>query len=127
MVLSLPDLYHLATESEDKQCTTAAIRPFLETGETSAEKLEKYFNSEDREALSTAGLRARLLHALEQYFGARHHEDRSERPRRDYLRRILEPLSDGDVIITLNWDTVAERTLAEAEPVNASETLLGIN
>ena len=118
VVLSLPDLYHLAVESEDDQATTTAIRTFPTTGESSAEELEKYFDSGDREALSTARARARLLHALERYFGARHHEDRSERARRDYLHPILEPLSDGDVIITLNWDTIAKRTLAEADKWN---------
>ena len=59
VVLSLPDLYHLAAESEDEQRTTAAIRPFLKTGESSAEELEKYFDSGDRKALSTARARAR--------------------------------------------------------------------
>ena len=59
VVLSLPDLYHLAAESEDEQRTTAAIRPFLKTVESSAEELEKYFDSGDRKALSTARARAR--------------------------------------------------------------------
>ena len=119
VVLSLPDLYHLAAESEDDHRTTTAIRTFLENGESSTEELEEYFDSGKREALSAArDSRARLLRALEWYFGARHHEDRLQPPRRDYLRHILDPLSDGDVIITLNWDTVAERTLAEAEKWN---------
>ena len=65
--------------------------------------------------------RTRLLQVLEWYFGAKHHEDRSERSRRDYLRRIVVPLCDGDVILTLNWDTVAERTLAEAEKWNPTD------
>ena len=43
----------------------------------------------------------------------RHYADAKRRDARDYLRRHLARLSDGDVIITLNWDTTAERTLAE--------------
>ena len=122
VVLSLPDLCHLAAESEDDQRTTNAIRMFRKTGESSAKELEEYFDSENRETLSIASRsRKRLLSALEWYFWTKHREDRSERSRRDYLRCILEPLSDGDVIITLNWDTLAERTLAEEEKWNPTD------
>ena len=114
VVLSLPDLYHAAVESEDDQQTTSAIRTFMDTGESRAEELEGYFDSAHREILAAAfAPRARLLDALEWYFGWKHHDDGTARTRRDYLRRVFESLSYGDVIITLNRDTVAERTLAE--------------
>ena len=35
------------------------------------------------------------------------------RSKREYLRTLFSSLRPGDFIITLNWDTTAERTLAE--------------
>lgn len=122
VVLSLPDLFVAAAESEDEARTASAIRTYLATGAADAQALERYFNSEERDALSAAfAPRARLLAALEWYFWERHHYDREDRSRRDYLRPVLEGLGDGDAVITLNWDTVAERTLAEAGLWNPSD------
>jgi hypothetical protein len=52
---------------------------------------------------------------LNAYFSWRNYIDgRPEnRSRRDYLHSLFSGLSPGDLIITLNWDTTAERTLAE--------------
>jgi hypothetical protein len=63
-----------------------------------------------------AVLRAReaIQTLLSDYFATRTYEDFSPRPaRRQYLRAILTPLAAGDVVITLNWDTTVEMTLAE--------------
>lgn len=122
VVLSLPDLYAAAAESEDDERTSSAVRRYLDTGEADAAELEAYFNSAERDALSEAlPARARLLDALEWYFWGRHHEDAAERSRRDYLRPLMDSLSDGDIVVTLNWDTVVERTLAEAGRWNPSD------
>jgi hypothetical protein len=52
---------------------------------------------------------------LEEFFDVKHNDDRTPdgHKRRDYLRGFLKAVSTGDVVITLNWDTTAERTLAE--------------
>jgi len=116
VVLTLPDLYSLALENEDDHQRTEAIRGYMATGEADASELEDYFDSAEWKALAAAARpRARLLDALEWYFLFRHHEDQEQRSRREYLRPLMEGLEDGDVVITLNWDTVAERTLAEIE------------
>src|SRR5208337_3128492 len=49
------------------------------------------------------------------FFRWRHYFDSLERNRglRDYLRNYLSQLSDGDRVITLNWDSATERSLAE--------------
>ncbi len=114
IVLSLADLFIAAVESEDDCRTSSAIRAFLAAGTANSQELESYFNSQEREALSNAfAARVRLLDALEYFFWFRHHEDGEQRAKRDYLRPLLESLDNGDAVITLNWDTVAERTLAE--------------
>jgi hypothetical protein len=52
---------------------------------------------------------------LADYFATRTYEDYMARPAgRQGLRRILASLAAGDIVITLNWDTTAEMTLAEA-------------
>lgn len=116
VVLTLVDLFIAAIEVEDLRQTSSAVRTFRETGEADTAALDIYYNSPERKALRVASAaRARLLDVLEWYFWFKHHEDgqRAGQERRQYLHELIEPLSDGDVIITLNWDTLAERTLAE--------------
>lgn len=93
IVLSLPDLFAAAAEFEDENQIRKAGREIL---------------SEARAAI------AQLLECLDCYFSFHHHDD-SQKPanERDYLRRHLSSLIRGDAIITFNWDTLVERTLAE--------------
>jgi hypothetical protein len=115
VVLSLPDLFLLAIEHEDADRQTAAYRLFSETGEAHLDELEKYFNSDERAALQRAAkARSRFLRCLDYFFARGHHYDRDQRQRRAYLKGVLDSLQNGDVVITLNWDTTVERTLAEA-------------
>src|SRR5271170_5130945 len=59
--------------------------------------------------------RYRVLDRLISYFEWRHHSDRESFQRRAYLREEVDKLRAGDVVITLNWDTLAERSLWEAD------------
>ena len=67
------------------------------------------------ELVSTVGISiARLRTTLECFFIRAHQRDnRQGRESRDYLRRAFKELQPGDSVLTLNWDTLAERTLAE--------------
>ena len=58
-------------------------------------------------------MRLRLLESLIAYFDWKHYKDSNVSKTRDYLRAVLGSLQTGDAVITLNWDTVAERTLFE--------------
>jgi hypothetical protein len=64
-----------------------------------------------------APLRARAFvrQSLHEFFRYRHRLDaaQAERPSRTYLRELLETLVPGDVVITFNWDALAERVLGE--------------
>jgi hypothetical protein len=56
-----------------------------------------------------------LLHCVHEFFIDRHAGDGSGegRERRHWVHERLSELDPGDVVITLNWDTTVERTLAE--------------
>lgn len=56
-----------------------------------------------------------LMKCLENYFWQRHCEDDAPagRDARSALRREIRDLRPGDVIVTTNWDTLAERELME--------------
>lgn len=116
VVLSLPDLYETALQAANIQQLRNA-RNKWEAGELSEEdlrKYEEYWKSEAHKKLS-AGRQALIgfLECLRRFFLSRHYRDAKNRTLRDYLRRHLTRLSEGDVVVTLNWDTTAERTLAE--------------
>lgn len=115
IVLSLPDLFDAAAEFEDEFRTGGAIHQLQQTGESTLEGLQAYFASAGREILSEArAARARLVECLDWFFSFRHHDDSQKaRTERDYLRRHLSLLARGDAVITFNWDTLAERALAE--------------
>src|SRR5262249_8452573 len=73
-----------------------------------------HFLSEGHKALLSA--RPALigfLECLQRFFLYHHHQDAKRRAARDYLRRHFADLSDREVVLTPNWETTTERTLAE--------------
>ena len=78
-----------------------------------ASRLFAFFSNCNELLEKASRARRRFRHCLDQFFYYRHHYDRDQRPNRDYFRELLNPLEEGDVILTFNWDTVAERTLGE--------------
>ena len=95
-------------------------------GDTGREAADQSLGSDhlDRRLFRNAGhawlhdastAKERLILLLGEYFMWRHVEDSQQPERRTYLRDLLGDLKTGDVIVTLNWDTTAERTLLELE------------
>jgi hypothetical protein len=116
VVLSLPDLYEAAVRSADEAEVHSVIEKWRanDATEEDSRKLEEYYQSEERKTFEDALLaRSGFIECLQRFFFYRHYLDASNRRRRDYLRQHFMRLSKGDVVITLNWDTTAERTLAE--------------
>jgi hypothetical protein len=116
VVLSLPDLYETALKASNEDQLRRVISKWQrgELTEEDERRYKAYFESESHKRLLAA--RPALigfLECLQRFFLYRHYADAKRRDARDYLRRHFARLSDGDVIITLNWDTTAERTLAE--------------
>jgi hypothetical protein len=68
-------------------------------------------------AATYAPLRARafIVQSLHEFFRHRHRLDAAPaaRAQRSYLRDLLTTLKEGDVVITFNWDALAERILGE--------------
>ena len=63
------------------------------------------------------GTRARglFLNCLYDYFAHKHYLDSQAPERRGHLRELFGSLEPGDVVVTFNWDTTAERTLGGLE------------
>ena len=117
VILSIPDLCEAAQSAEDL-ATFQRVRTAFDRGADDAEidQINRYWNSPERASLTDAiAARARFLDCLQWYFAFRHHEDAKPagRKRREYLHRLLAGLAAGDIVITFNWDSVVERTLAE--------------
>ena len=130
VVLSLPDLLEAARLADDERIESEILRPTMHalrastagqakdyaTAAIAGERIEREYNREERLRLEQ-GRKARdaLLHVLNDFFATRHYEDHTPAgyKRRDYLRRELAELREGDVVITTNWDTMIERTLLE--------------
>lgn len=85
---------------------------------------QQYFVTEaHQQAHRAACARHALLRCLQAFLIDKHSNDlgAAGRTRRNYLRHLLEKLTTGDVVITLNWDTTVERTLAEEGRWNPSD------
>lgn len=115
LILSFTDLLDVAASEEDHRRTVEAVSHLKKTGQADPASLENYFTSPGRGLVSNARQgKAQLLEALTWYFAFRHMDDRkAPQSSRDYLRQLLNPLERGDAVLTFNWDTLAERTLAE--------------
>ncbi len=92
-------------------------------GQESATGEEIDFSSHTWEEL-TKWERVRLdfVLSLANLFEVYHYRDsKADKHARDYIRGLLCRLEAGDVVITTNWDTVAERTLLEEKKWRPSD------
>lgn len=116
VVLSYPDLLVSALRARDWETNQRLREAIRRYDQKAVDQIAQEFEAPEREDL-WQGLQARhdLLKCLHFFLGARNCADAQEEAaaQRDYLRRELSWLSAGDVIITTNWDTLAERILAE--------------
>lgn len=116
VVLSLVDLCEAAYTNSDHAQIRAALEK-CKTGQfTEQDELEyqRWWKSPERKSLEEATLaRDGFIECLTRFLYWRHYKDASHRVGRDYLRRHFAKLSEGDIVITFNWDTTTERTLAE--------------
>jgi hypothetical protein len=116
VVLSVPDLCETARDAHGLWAGRE-VKQASERGQPlEVEHVNAYWDSPERAALQEAiDARAHFLKCLYWYFALQHHRDASPdgHSRRGYLHRLLAPLAPGDVVVTFNWDTTIERTLAE--------------
>ena len=118
LVLTVPDLLKETLSESDKKKWTQLTKNIKSMTEEEAEKHNEYWNCRIRYQLVTADtVSRRFQSALHTFFGWKHYEDsqRDNHDKRDYFREAFKELQISDVIITTNWDTLAERTLIELE------------
>ena len=106
--LSYLDLWAQAIDEAPAHWFREAVR----TGDADASALAQW--SSERARVADRGGRA-MREMLNAYFKWKGYLDGKPdyRSKREYLRTLFSSLRLGDFIITLNWDTTAERTLAE--------------
>jgi hypothetical protein len=116
VVLSVLDLCAISRAVSVREAVRQENRDeFVSHVLSDTEVPDGWLTSFDHKWLGNAdAARFRLLDCLIAYFEWRHHSDRELFERRAYLREELDKLRPGDVVITLNWDTLAERSLWEA-------------
>lgn len=115
IVLSVPDLFEVAIEAEDLHQFEKALKNLEERPDEALTEHKRYFDSDSRRQLQAAVIaRYRFLLCLDWFLRHRHVKDATNPDRRTYLKKLFNILRKGDVVITLNWDTTAERTLGEA-------------
>ena len=116
VVLSLPDLYETALRATSDEHLGRALRNW-KAGQLSQEderRYKDYLTSHEHKELSEGWPALKgFIECLQRFFFFRHYQDAKTPRLRDYLRRHFARLSEGDVVITLSWDTTVERTLYE--------------
>lgn len=125
VILSLIDLYTECYKNEEqeswkeferllKQSKFEAVNS-EEIPDDSYDTEEKEFNK-DKKVFFDAKLAIRdFLKCVDYFFLLRHCFDSTEKgtKRLQYLKSELSSLSKGDIVITTNWDTLAERVLSD--------------
>jgi hypothetical protein len=115
IVLSVPDLFEITIEAEDQHQFEKALKNLEEQTDESITEYKSYLDSDSRIQLQAAvSARYRFLICLDWFLRHWHVQDAKNPDRRTYLKELFNGLQRGDVVITLNWDTTAERTLGEA-------------
>ena len=116
VVLSLLDLLQTARENEHQDWwSLLKLRGQPVEDETLTRIRNPPWKSEPQEFEQVELARRALLRSLDHLFWWRHVEDWREAgtSSRAYLHHEFESLQPGDVIVTTNWDSLAERVLLE--------------
>lgn len=111
LVLTVPDLLSATLEEKDLKTWED-----IKKDPKNAEDINKWWIHPLRHEL-VAGELAKLDFQLlvDHFFSMKHAEDVQPQfnERRAYVHNAMANLEDGDIVITINWDTVVERTLME--------------
>lgn len=115
VVLSLIDLYTETRKNEEQDFYTALgkIHKQLKSGAEPLGKLPDNPKIGEPKEFFKAKIAVRdFLDCLNHFFGWRHYCDYKEdsTEKRQYLRKELSSLSKGDIVITMNWDTLVEKS-----------------
>ena len=112
IVLSLIDLYVAAKETEEQDWWRSLQQLGQQEGASASPPLRYPTQADFGDAVSA--LRA-CVTCIEDYFYCLHYEDFDSQGLANvgYLKRELQALREGDVVITTNWDSLVERVLMQ--------------
>ncbi|MCP4371886.1 MAG: hypothetical protein GY797_27780 [Deltaproteobacteria bacterium] len=119
VVLSLIDLY-TASWKEEKNGYHKGIANALKQANKNSNASSTSFDGRPEDTKDEDFFNARiaiqsLLKCMDMFFLLKHCSDSTENGKVmwQYLKSVFSTLSKGDIIITTNWDTLAERVLLE--------------
>ena len=116
LVLTVPDLLEAglnASDSDQWMRERAALR---KGDQENLNELHAYWSDTDRKELEEAVSAKQAFQRLADHFFSYKHwcdQEQDARVRRGYLENAFEKLTNGDTVITTNWDTLAERVLLD--------------
>lgn len=114
ITFSLIDLLEAAGDESTRSQMRSAQQELDQGRNVDMAAYEAFWDSPFFEHIDDARTaRAALLECLKWYFSFMHHYDRERQNERAYLKALLGELRPSDVVLTLNWDTIAERVLGE--------------
>ena len=115
VVLSALDIFGAAKRARET-LDNAVFDAAKESGDDAAlSRAAKATFGDSVEAKAAIAARNSILRALHEFLLDRHRRDVTAEATlaRRYMRSLLESVEPGDVVITFNWDALAERTLHE--------------
>lgn len=118
LVLTVPDLLE-ATLQEANQRNWEELKSAMERGDNDeASKINKRWSDPIRgELVNGRNTKLAFQRLVDHFFSMKHARDSdpAQSISRGYLHNAFSRLGNGDVVITTNWDTLAERVLMETE------------
>lgn len=116
VVLTVPDLLEAGLSTSDSDHWKRVKTALRDGDEENLDSLQQYWSDPGRNELVQAVLAKEAFQRLADCFFSHQHCSDSlpaAKVRRCYLDRALSTLTEDDIVITTNWDTLAERVLLE--------------
>jgi len=118
LILTVPDLLEATLNEADQDNWHQLKNASDRNDEDAATAINAWWDHPDREALHQGYLAKLAFQRVADSFFSHNHardSDDGQRIKRDYLHTAFASLEPGDTVITTNWDTLAERTLMDAD------------
>ncbi len=116
LMLTVPDLLAATLKENDLDTWKKLKEARRSDDQRTIREINKWWRHPLRKQLVAGEQAKRDFQLLVDHFFSMKHAD-DDQPtamkRRTYIRKAMTNLSEGDVVITTNWDTIVERTLME--------------
>ena len=116
LVLTVPDLLEATLDAADAENWRNIRKAAAAGNQELVNQLQSHWTGQIRDPLVQATKAKEAFQRLaDDFFSRRHYCDSADegKSRRIYLHNALGKLSEDDIVITTNWDTLAERVLLD--------------